>query len=114
MERVSHLLKADEHQHLLAACKAFIGQKETRKVNLGAEATPPTADYDQFYQEFSRLETLAVVKPLAGLAGSEAGRRLLGRFLIKGVCDLYNGAYDPHYLTGLGAALWAVNTVSRE
>jgi hypothetical protein len=76
VERVSHLLTADEHR---------------------------------FYQVFSRLETIAVVKSLVGLADSETGRRSLGRFLIKGVCDPYNGAYNPHYLTGLGAALWTVN-----
>jgi hypothetical protein len=109
VERVSHLFTADEHQQLLAACKAFIGQKETRKVDLGAEAVLAAADYDRFYQVFSGLNALAAVKSLVGLAGSQNSRRSLGRFLIKGVCDLYNGAYNPHYLTGLGAALWAVN-----
>jgi hypothetical protein len=108
-ERVSHLLTADEHQALFAACKAFIGRNGARKVSLGAEPTHPAADYGQFYQVFSRLETIATVKSLVGLADSETGRRSLGRFLIKGVCDLYNGAYNPHYLTGLGAALWTVN-----
>jgi hypothetical protein len=109
VERVRHLLKDDEHQSLLAACRAFIGPKEARKVDLGTEVVPPAASYEQFFQVFSRLEPLAAVKPLVDLADSEAGRRTLGRYLIKGVCDLYNGAYNPHYLTGLGAALWTIN-----
>lgn len=109
VERVSHLLTTDEHRALLAACKAFIGRKEVRKVSLDTEGTYPTADYEQFYQVFSRLEAIAAVKSIIGLADSETGRRSLGRFLIKGVCDLYNGAYNPHYLSGLGAALWTVN-----
>jgi hypothetical protein len=109
IERVSHLLTADEHQMLLAACAAFMGQKEIKKVNPGAEASRPAIDHAQFFQVFSSLETAASVESVIGLTDSEADRHLLGRFLIKGVCDLYDGAYDPHYLTGLGAALWAVS-----
>ncbi len=109
VERVRHLLVADEYQKLLAACATFIGRKQIRKINLGAETAHPTVDYAKFYQVFSSLETTAAVKSLIGLTDSETGRRSLCRFLIKGVCDLYNGSYDPHYLTGLGAALWAVN-----
>jgi hypothetical protein len=108
VERVSHLLADDEKQKLLSACTAFMGGKEIRKIDPGAEDTP-TADYARFYQVFSSLETTAVMKSLIGLTDSATGRRILSRFLVKGVCDLYNGAYDPHYLTGLGAALWAVN-----
>jgi hypothetical protein len=28
----------------------------------------------------------------------------------KGVCDLYQGEYDPHYLTGLCSLLWIIDT----
>lgn len=108
IERVSHLLTEDEHQILLAACTAFMGAKKIQKVNSGPEDAP-TTDYLRFFQVFSSLDATAAVKSLTGLTDSESGRRILCRFLIKGVCDLYNGAYDPHYLTGLGAALWTVN-----
>jgi hypothetical protein len=108
IEQASHLLTDDEHQKLLAACAAFMDGKEIRKVDPGPKDTP-TADYAQFYGVLSSLEVIPAVKSFIGLTGSENGRRLLGRFLIKGVCDLYDGAYDPHYLTGLGATLWAVN-----
>ena len=43
------------------------------------------------------------------MIGSGQGRRRLGRFLVKALCDNYQGDYDPHYLTGLGSALWVVN-----
>ena len=33
----------------------------------------------------------------------------MGKYLVKGVADLYQGNYDPHYLTGLGSALWVIN-----
>jgi hypothetical protein len=37
---------------------------------------------------------------------SPQGRTETGRFLIKGLCDRYSWDYNPHYLTGLGSALW--------
>jgi hypothetical protein len=37
------------------------------------------------------------------------GRENLGRFLIKSLCDHYQGNYNPHYLTGLGSALWVAD-----
>jgi hypothetical protein len=40
---------------------------------------------------------------------TEEGRKRMGRFLVKGVCDQYRGDYNPHYLTGLGSALWMVD-----
>jgi hypothetical protein len=108
VEQGSHLLADDEHQKLLAACTAFMDGKEIRKADPGPEDAP-AADYAQFYGELSSREATSAVKSLIGLTGSETGRRLFGRFLIKGVCALYDGAYDPHYLTGLGATLWAIN-----
>ena len=66
-------------------------------------------DYTHFYQHFSKREEKPVLASLAKMIPSEEGRRRLGRYLIKGICDLYPGNYDPHYLTGLGSALWVVN-----
>src|SRR5512139_4091397 len=33
----------------------------------------------------------------------------LVRFLVKGLCDRYQGDYNPHFLTGLGSVLWVVD-----
>ena len=35
-------------------------------------------------------------------------------FLVTGVCDQYQGNYDPHYLTGIQSLLWLINTYHRE
>ena len=40
------------------------------------------------------------------MMGTEEGEKQSGRFLIKAVCSLYQGDYDPHFFTGLGSALW--------
>ena len=37
------------------------------------------------------------------------GRQNLSRFLVKGLCDRYRGNYNPHCITGLGAALWVIH-----
>jgi len=49
-----------------------------------------------------------------GFTGSADGLHRLGRFVVRGVCGLYDGHYDPHFLTGLGAVLWAVNRFVEE
>jgi len=109
VERVSHLLTADERQSLLVVWKAFTGRKEIHKVSLREEGAQPTANYGRFFKTFSELEPTVAASSLVALADTEARRRTLGRFLIKAVCDIYDGSYNPHYLTALGAALWAVN-----
>jgi hypothetical protein len=68
----------------------------------------PPKDYKQFFEVFSKLDAKSTVALLRGLIVSEEGRRQLGRFLIRGVADLYQGNYNPHYLTGLGSVLWVV------
>ncbi len=45
-----------------------------------------------------------------GMIGFPIDRSLLCAFLVTGVCDLYQGEYDPHYLTGLGSLVWLINT----
>ncbi len=67
-------------------------------------------DYATFYKAFSALDTAAVLKMIVSLTTSRDGRILLGRFLVRGLCALYHGDYDPHYVTGLGAALWIAET----
>jgi hypothetical protein len=34
--------------------------------------------------------------------------------LIKGVCDLYQGDYNPHFFTGLGSLLWVLEKYPAE
>jgi hypothetical protein len=108
IERVRHLLNEAEYAHMIICWVEFLGAKI-------AEA-PPAAphvesalDYEGFYGSFSKRQVQPVLVFLTGLVRSEEGRRQLGRFLIKGVCDQYQGDYNPHYLTGLGSALWVVN-----
>ena len=86
----------------------FMGKKEARPIDLNSRGIEPADDYELFYRLFSRLEPEPVVQSLAGLMASYQGRRQLSHFLIKGVCDLYQGNYNAHNLTGLGSALWMV------
>jgi len=107
IERVRHLLGEDEYGHLLACWLDFLGDK-------AVEAPPPVAaataaaGYEGFYRRFGDQAEEEVLSALAGMISSAAGRRQAGRYLLKAVCDLYQGEYDPHFLTGLGAALWVV------
>ena len=89
-------------------------EKEPRQVSVEVSNRRPTLDYGRFYEVFSGLDTQAVLGMLGPVAVTTEGRKRLGRFLIKGLCDLYQGDYNPHYVTGLGAALWVIGQCADE
>ncbi len=107
IERVRHLLSDAAYGHLLACWLDFLGDKTVEPPPPVAAATV-AADYEGFYRRFSGQAEEEVLSALAGMISSAAGRRQAGRYLLKAVGDLYQGEYDPHFLTGLGAALWVV------
>jgi hypothetical protein len=69
----------------------------------------PSTNYTRFYESFSRLEAKPVVASFGKMITSPQGRGRLGQFLIRGLCEHYRGDYNPHYLTGLGSALWVAD-----
>ncbi len=107
IEQVRHLFNFKAYQHLLQAGIRFMGikSKDSRKIE-PADTVPP--GYKQFYGQFSKKDLNSVLPALLAMTRSQSDRRRLGRYLIKGVCDLYQGHYNPHYLTGLGSALWII------
>jgi hypothetical protein len=108
MERAYHLFSEEEYDHLIGAWTAFMEKKGEEHVSLEGCGTEPVTDYTRFDEIFSRQEVKPVVAALSGMISSKEGRRQVGRFLIKALCDHYPGHYDPHCLTGLGSALWAI------
>jgi hypothetical protein len=107
IERIRQFFSQEEYDHLIQAWIAFMGDKKADQV-LDHPRTDPPKDYKQFFEAFSKLDARSTVALLRGLIVSGEGRRQLGRFLIRGVTDLYQGNYNPHYLTGLGSVLWVV------
>jgi hypothetical protein len=108
VERMRPLLSEAEYAHMLACWIDFLGAKEATPFTAPAAAAAP-ADYASFYRSFAQRQTPPVLATLAGLLPAPEGRRQLGRYLIKGVCDQYQGSYNPHFLTGLGSVLWVVD-----
>jgi len=109
VERFRHLLSEAEYSHMIARWIDFMGAKRAKTISLDPSEGTEVKDYTHFYQYFSKREEQPVLASLARMIPTEEGRRQVGRYLIKGICDLYQGNYDPHYLTGLGSALWVVN-----
>jgi hypothetical protein len=102
------LISEKEHGHLLQKWRLFLGAKSAGEFP-EREHEQGKPDYDNFMESYRSLDTEAVVTSLAGLLPVPEGRDLLGRFLVKALCDTYNGSYNPHYVTGLGSTLWAIN-----
>jgi len=108
LDRVSSLFSDEEYGHLYAAVVRFMGDKKAE--HMAAELTPgdPPRDYAGFFKTFSSLNTESVISSIWQMTSSKNGRQKLGRYLVKGVCDLYQGDYNPHFLTGLGSLLWVL------
>ena len=109
LEHVRRFFSREEYLHLIGMWIEFMGKKEVRPIDLNSRGVDRADDYGRFYRLFSRLEPEPVVQSLAGLTASPQDRRQLSRFLIKAVCDQYQGNYNAHNLTGLGSALWMVD-----
>ena len=109
LRRIRPLFSHEEHSQMIGAWIAFMGDKKANPVRQGRPGIENAVDYGKFYDAFSRLEVKSVVASLQGMIGSEQGRKQLGRFLIRSLCDRYQGNYNPHYLTGLGSTLWVID-----
>ncbi len=109
IERTRRFLGQEDYHHMVNEWIDFLGDTGEERVSPVEAASEPAKEYDQFYERFSTLKTKPVVASLSGMIGSQEGRQKIKRFLVQGVCDKYQGAYDPHYLTGLGSALWVLD-----
>ncbi len=109
IDQVRQFFTAEEYNYMIGA---WIALMEDKALRLVAPDTPKIGfqgDYNRFYETFSTLEAKSVVASIGEMIASQQGRVELGRFLIKGLCDQYRGDYNPHYLTGLGSALWVAD-----
>ena len=106
--RVRDFFTPMEENHLWRAWIEFLGDKKGEGVTLEGGGSGESEDYDRFYASFSAGKTKSLVASFWQKIGLDEGRRRIGRFLIQGLCDQYQGSYDPHFLTGLGSALWVL------
>jgi hypothetical protein len=109
MERVRHFFTDEEYNHMIGAWISFMEDKKSRLVVLDSPKMETRRGYTGFYEAFSGLEAKSVVASLSEMIASEQGQAETGRFLIKSLCDHYQGNYNPHYLTGLGSTLWVAD-----
>lgn len=109
IEHVRQFFTEEEYNHMIGAWITFMEDKKLGLVMLDSPKTGLQSDYNRFYKIFSTLEAKPVVASIKEMITSHQGRMELGRFLIKGLCDRYQGDYNPHYLTGLGSALWVAD-----
>jgi hypothetical protein len=108
IERVKHLLNEEEYGHMLRSWIAFMGRKEVEEVEIQSRTARAPSGYGEFWDIFSKMDATSVIGISRALLRSAQGLNTLARFLIKGLCDKYDGDYNPHYLTGLGSSLYMV------
>jgi hypothetical protein len=108
IERTRSFLTHAEHRHMMHAWARFMGEKPAEPRSFTPHGK--IGDYARFRESFSQLDANLMLDLTGGMIGSATDRSRLCAFLVTGVCDLYQGNYDPHYLTGLGSLLWLTNT----
>jgi hypothetical protein len=109
IERERRFLSDEEHSHLVRSWISFMGEKEAERIPEGDTLTGTLLGYPMFFALLASLDTRATLSGLCTLVDSGMGRSRIARYLIKAVCDLYQGSYNPHYMTGLGSALWVLD-----
>jgi len=120
IERSRSFSSDQEHGHLIAAWAAWLGTKPSRPRSFPRDKTQAAAidttiaEYGDFTHSFLQLDADRMLAQIGGMIEESDARTRLCSFLIQSVCDLYDGNYNPHYLTGLGALMWALNTHHQE
>lgn len=109
IESVSDLLTDEEHNHLIRSWIAMMGEKEVAGIPEGAVLTGKLLGYPMFYALAASLDSRATLSGLYTLVDSKTDRARLAQYLVKAVCDLYQGDYNPHYFIGLGSVLWVLD-----
>lgn len=108
IEKARNLISTEEYASMIENWLEFVGDKHPRPFSEQQTQSSTFNTYDQFFEAFSQKDPKEMTMKLAGLFNTEAERFRLGEFLIRGVCDLYDGDYDPHFITGLGSVLWLI------
>ncbi len=111
IERCRYLFAEDEYEHLLTK---WAGMMKNKRVDLKSSTEKPAelSDYSDFAALFVRHKPESLIPYIKGALNSKSLRYQLGGYIVKGVLELYNGKYNPHSLTGLGSALWVMDTFS--
>jgi hypothetical protein len=104
IERIRSLFPDEEYRHLVRAWIGYLKEKSAREVRTRDVGRPET--FEAFFDLFSSHDADAVAAAAARLIDTEEGRRRLARYLIRSVCALYQGNYNPHHITGLGSLHW--------
>jgi len=108
MERTRSFFTLSENHHMFAAWIKFMGDKRASSRTFATKGS--IGDYARFHESFLQLDAELMLDLTGGMIASPIDRSRLCAFLVRGVCDLYQGNYNPHYLTGLGSLLWLIST----
>ena len=109
IEKSRHFLDHQEYDHALTMWTKMLGDKAEDLIPVKEVASLPLPEFATFYQIFLKSDSIKILDVAKNALDSDDKRNRLARFLIKAVLQCYNGYYNPHYITGLGATLWAMD-----
>ena len=108
IERSRYFLTRQGYDHVLTMWEHMLEDKEELLHPVEAFTTEPLPDFNRFFDVFEQHYPIPVLNMAHSALKSSDDRARLSCYLIKSVLKCYNGNYNPHYLTGLGASLWII------
>ena len=108
IEKSKHFLDHHEYDHALTMWNKMLGDKGDELVSSEGIVSQQLPEFDAFYEIFLESSPSKILAFAKTALDSDEQRNRLAGFLIKAVLKSYNGYYNPHYLTGLGAAVWVM------
>ncbi len=111
IERCRNLFTNEEYEHLLTSWASMMKHKRVELLQYAGDSTELSA-YRDFASLFTSKEPGLLSPFIAGSLTSAGKRRQLGYYVTRAVIEAYNGQYNPHSITGLGSALWMMETFS--
>jgi hypothetical protein len=108
IERSRHLFGPEEYDHMLTMWSHMLADKRPTLRPAEEFTAVPLPDFQEFFAVFSQYQPVPVVNMIKGALYEEDDRGRMSHYLIKSILQCYDGQYDPHYLNGLGAALWTI------
>jgi hypothetical protein len=109
IERCKPLINDDDYHHLLGSWVEYLEDKEPEPYKISSNPKEVIDSYDSFLKLCKDKKTDQIIEASMDLIKTSDGKRGWGRFMLKALCELYDGRYDPHYLTGLGSLIWVMN-----
>ncbi len=108
IEKSRHFFEHHEYDHLLTMWAHMMIDKTENLRPVEDFGPARIQDFKHFYGIFLQQDHVLILSMLKSTLNTKSERKKIQNYLIKSVLEIYNGRYNPHNSTGLGASIWVI------